>query len=210
MKMFSLNGKNINTSPLTPNITQTVDNRLLKMTNLNVIRRTTAKPVIITKSKEIIVKTEYPKMLWGEPIWLFLHTLAEKMIEDRFDIVKVGFLNIVYTICVNLPCPNCAEHAKTYLDNINFKTINTKYKLKELLWNFHNMVNSKKHLDIMSMEDCDKKYALANTKNIITNFIVNFEKGNKIKSLISDDFHRQQISKYIKTWITENISHFDE
>jgi hypothetical protein len=149
-------------------------------------------------------------MLWGEPTWLFLHTLAEKLKEEDFNIVKIGFLNIIYTICINLPCPNCAEHAKKYLDGINFKTIDTKTKLKELLFNFHNMVNSKKRMDVMTIDDCNKKYALANTHNIIYNFINSFEKGNKIRSLISDDFHRQQISKYIKSWLSDNISHFDE
>ena len=212
MKMFTLNGKNINT----PSIHQTANSRILKMTNLNVIRRTTAiKPVVTTttiKPKEIVTvpDTEHPQMLWGEPTWLFLHTLAEKMKEEHFDTVKKGFLNIIYTICINLPCPNCAEHAKKYLDNINFKTINTKDKLKQMLCNFHNMVNSKKRTTIMSMEDCNKKYSLANTRNIIANFINSFEKGNKNRSLISDDFHRMQISKYIKEWLVENIKYFDE
>lgn len=208
--MFSLNGKNINS----PKIQQNATSRVLKMTNLNVIRRTTAvKPVITTtKTREIPVVPEedHPKMLWGEPTWLFLHTLAEKIKEEDFNAVKKGFLNVIYTICVNLPCPNCAEHAKKYLDGINFKTIDTKYKLKEMLCNFHNMVNSKKRMDIMTMDDCDKKYALANTANIINNFISNFEKGNKVKNLIADDFHRQQISKYIKAWIIENIKYFNE
>jgi hypothetical protein len=58
---------------------------------------------------------------------------------------------------------------------------------------------------IMTMDDCDKKIRIG--KHGMTssnNFINNFEKGNKVKSLIADDFHRQQI-KYIKTWIIENI-----
>jgi hypothetical protein len=44
-----------------------------------------------------------------------------------------------------------------------------------MLCNFHNMVNSKR-MAIMTMDDCDKKYALANTANIINNFINNFER----------------------------------
>jgi hypothetical protein len=35
---------------------------------------------------------------------------------------------------------------------------------------------------IMTMDDCDKKYALANTANIINNFINNFEKGTRLKA----------------------------
>jgi hypothetical protein len=34
---------------------------------------------------------------------------------------------------------------------------------------------------IMTMDDCDKKYALANTANIINNFINNFE-GTRLKA----------------------------
>jgi hypothetical protein len=35
---------------------------------------------------------------------------------------------------------------------------------------------------VIIMDDCDKKYALANTANIINNFINNFEKGTRLKA----------------------------
>jgi hypothetical protein len=47
MKMFSLNGKNLNSIKTQ----QTANSRVYKMTNLNVIRRTTAVNPVITTTK---------------------------------------------------------------------------------------------------------------------------------------------------------------
>ena len=68
-------------------------------------------------------------MKWGQPTWFFFHTLAEKIFEDRFPEIRQPLLDLIYSICVNLPCPDCANHAKTYLDGINFHTIQTKNDL---------------------------------------------------------------------------------
>jgi len=62
-------------------------------------------------SNEIPVPTpmkEPPKkktMKWGEPTWFMFHTLAEKIKPEYFSIVRVDFLNIINTICANLPWP---------------------------------------------------------------------------------------------------------
>jgi hypothetical protein len=72
--------------------------------------------VSITKNIDISVK----KMKWGEPIWNLFHVLAEKVKEETFANIREELLNIIYTICANLPCPDCANHATTYMNNINY------------------------------------------------------------------------------------------
>ena len=44
-------------------------------------------------------------------------------------------------ICDGLPCPYCKQHASNYVKRIPLTSINTKEKLKQTLFNFHNDVN---------------------------------------------------------------------
>ena len=163
----------------------------------------------IEKQPELIEEKGPKKMSWGEPTWFLFHTLAEKIKESSFNDVRAGFLNIVYTICVNLPCPDCATHAKQFLDGSNFNAITTKAQLKKFLFDFHNLVNQRKHFPIYPFKELDNKYSTANTKNIIYYFIYSFEKKNKSIRLIADDIHRQRVSVIIKEWLNNNIVHFE-
>ena len=83
------------------------------------------------------------KMKWGEPTWFLLHTLCEKVKDENFGEARQGLLSILYTICTNLPCPECSSHAKTYLNNINWTTIQTKTQLKRVIFDLHNSLNIK-------------------------------------------------------------------
>lgn len=147
-------------------------------------------------------------MLWGKPTWYLFHTLAEKVIETRFLEIRAGLLNTIYSICINLPCPKCAEHAKKHLDGINFNTIRTKEDLKMLLFDFHNYVNSRKHYEIFKYEDLIV-YEKAITKNIIYNFIVQFTKKSKNIRYLADDLHRERLSITLRDWFKENIGLFN-
>ena len=50
-------------------------------------------------------------MKWGEPTWFMFHTLAEKIKPEYFQEIRMDLLNIIYTICTNLPCPDCARQS---------------------------------------------------------------------------------------------------
>ena len=49
--------------------------------------------------------------VWGNNIWYLFHTIAYKIKEDEFNNIKQDLFYIVKTICQNLPCPECSEHA---------------------------------------------------------------------------------------------------
>ena len=148
------------------------------------------------------------KMLWGEPTWLLLHTLAEKVRDDKFSEIRKGLLDIIYTIATNLPCPNCSVHAKAHLDGVNFDTIQTKEQLKYMLFDFHNFVNKRKHFSVFEYNNLSEKYSKAITKNIIQNFMTNYERKSKSIRLIADDLHRQRLIVVMKEWFNANISYF--
>jgi hypothetical protein len=152
---------------------------------------------------------ETPKKIkWGYPTWLLFHTMSVKIRDDVFENVITNVLNIIYTICVNLPCPDCANHAKSYLDSINFRTIRTKYDLQKMLFDFHNSVNVRKGYPIFKFENLEETYSKAITRNVIINFIEHFrDKSHSIK-MIANDFHRTRLVNELTDWFNQNITIF--
>jgi hypothetical protein len=148
-------------------------------------------------------------MKWGEPTWFLFHTLAEKIKPEYFSEIRAELLNVIYTICANLPCPNCSKHATQYLNAINFNTITTKDGLKMMLYNFHNDVNRRKHFAEFPFSELTPKYTNAHTVNIIHNFIPHFEDRSGSLKLIADNLHRSRVSLQLKSWFNKNIGFFE-
>jgi hypothetical protein len=179
---------------------------ILGLSNRIQVRPTPPHPQIQPPSVNTTVVT--PGSLWGKPTWYLLHTLAEKVIPEKFNVIRESLLNTIYAICSNLPCPDCANHAKTYLNGVNFNTIKTKQDLKNMLFEFHNVVNKRKGYPIFNYNDIDSLYSSAITIKMIYNFMYYFEKKSKISKMISNDMYRTQIASNIKTWFNENIGLF--
>lgn len=160
---------------------------------------------------QVAIPTEQvaKKVKWGEPTWFLFHTLSVKVKESDFQRIRIDLLNNIYGICINLPCPDCANHAKTYLDNINFNTIQTKEDLKRMLFVFHNELNKRKGYPEFPYDKLDEKYSLAITTNIIRNFMVHFTDRNRSIKLLATDLHRIQLSESLKKWFNANIQCFD-
>ena len=171
------------------------------------------KPIQQLPSLEIstIIQQQDPpkKVKWGEPTWYLLHTLSIKVKDSEFKHIRIDLLNRIYAICINLPCPDCANHAKIYLDNINFNTIQTKEHLKVFLYNFHNDVNRRKGYPFFPYDKLDEKYSLAITNNIIRNFMVHFSDRNRSLKLLAGDLHRSQLCISLRKWFNDNINYFD-
>ena len=67
---------------------------------------------------------------WAISTWHLFHFIGEK-ISDKFYIEnKEEIINMIKTICYNLPCPDCAGHATYYLNRYR------KYSLGIILNNF--------------------------------------------------------------------------
>jgi hypothetical protein len=158
---------------------------------------------------DVVIDRPSKKLPWGEPIWFLFHTLAHKVKEKSFHLIKDELLNIIFLICNNLPCPDCANHATRYLQGVNFDTITTKEQLKEMLFNFHNSVNMRKGLPIFPREQLDEKYNTAITVNIINNFYYNFDKSSHNQKMAANGFHRTRTIQRMKTWIAKHVYYFD-
>ena len=169
------------------------------------------KPSVTSMAKSAPMSTEptVKKMKWGEPTWFLFHTLACKVKEDCFQKIRGDLLNHIYSICANLPCPMCANHAMEYMKNINFNTIRTKQDLIDMLYVFHNAVNKKKNYPQFPHEDLNSKYSTAVTKNIIFNFLYHFQDKHKSVHMIANDMFRARQVEMLKEWFNKNYNCFE-
>lgn len=184
-------------------------------TNINMIQpmgRNRVRPGATKVQSSIPEPAPEPRpktMLWGKPTWYLFHTLAEKVRVDSFPQIRKELLSMIYRICNNLPCPDCANHATRYMQGVNFDAIQTKDDLKQMVWRFHNVVNQKKHYEILPLNDLDSVYSRANTENIIRNFLYHYEKRGYGMRSGTDGFHRTRMINDFKTWMKSNMRHFN-
>jgi hypothetical protein len=143
---------------------------------------------------------------WGPSTWIFMHTLAAKIKEDSFPIIGPSLILIIMQICNNLPCPECAEHAKQFWANVKTANIKSKKELIDVLYVFHNNVNKRKKFKLFKYEDL----AHYNTLKVIdtyNSFSRNFNtRGNM--NLINESFHRNMMLAQLRNWVMANIKHF--
>ena len=120
---------------------------------------------------------------WGNNTWIFFHVLVSKLKEENSNNLEIlnQILSNITIICSNLPCPNCTQHAKAFLSKIQPNEITSKEKLINLLFCFHNTVNTRKKKPIFKYEDLKtyENYNLAVAYN-------NFAKVYNLRSAITN------------------------
>ena len=76
--------------------------------------------------------------IWGPITWNLLHTITDKIYEDRFIHAKKDVISIILLIIQNIPCPICREHAETYIKKHNINLCTSRDELINYIFNFHN------------------------------------------------------------------------
>jgi len=145
--------------------------------------------------------------IWGPACWNLLHTLAEKIKDDHFPLIGQQLFSQIILICNNLPCPDCANHAKQFLSKVNPHQLKTKNDLKNLLYVFHNTVSSNKQKQIYKYENLDN-YKNSNLINSFNVFSTVYNTNGNL-TMISDNFHRQQVLSGVRRWLMQNLTHFN-
>ena len=145
--------------------------------------------------------------VWGPVIWNLFHTLVEKVNSKYFKKVSQELFSFIKRICSLLPCPECQEHAKTYLKSVKL-TLNKKEELKAFLFMFHNVVNAhkkKKEEDTEILE----KYKEQPLSGAFNDFVrVYSAKGNV--RMLADTLHRQRLIVDFRTWLLTNKEYFTD
>lgn len=146
--------------------------------------------------------------IWGPPIWKFFHTIIVKLKDENFDKVGLILFNYIKQICNYLPCPECSLHSKYFFSKVDNKTIDTKNKLLNLFYIFHNDVNKRKNKLQLKYEDIQKLYDNNNLLITYNNFVRVYNiKGNL--NQINESFHRQRVIFEFKKWLMLNIRYFN-
>ena len=144
---------------------------------------------------------------WGPSTWIFMHTLAANVKETSFPIIGPSLILILIQICNNLPCPECAQHAKQFWSKVKTANIKSTDDLVNLLFVFHNTVNKRKQIASFKYENL----SYYKTKNVIQTYNIfarNFNtRGNM--SLINESFRRNMMLSSLRTWIMANLIHFN-
>lgn len=156
-----------------------------------------------------ILPTKPKTMLWGEPTWYLFHTLAQKVKDETFPEIRQELLNIITTICNNLPCPDCANHATQYMNSLNLNVIQTKRDLINMLFQFHNVVNSRKGFVQFSYDELEPKYSSAITVRIIQHFMNSFDKPSYSGRVSVNNFHKGRFITQLKKFFSTKLTYFD-
>lgn len=146
--------------------------------------------------------------VWGPCTWYLFHTLAEKIKEDRFNIIKTELIDLIKQICRSLPCQDCAGHATNRLRQLNVNKIKSKNELKVMLLDFHNEVNVRINKPKFSIVELNTKYSMANTGSIIQHFLHIWNRKNTHPRMMTESLHRNIATDNFLRWWHINHIHF--
>jgi len=144
------------------------------------------------------------KKVWGNAVWLLFHTLAEKLKDEHTAELRQLVLHIV-SICNNLPCPDCQQHASQVMARVNKDSLSaSKEALIDFLWSFHNSVNMKTKTAFYPKESLSI-YKTAHTFNVVKNFITIMQATSNNEKTMLHGFHRSLYMKQFIEYVKNNL-----
>ena len=151
------------------------------------------------------------KMLWGKSTWILLHTLAAQIKDSEYQRLKVELFSIVRQICANLPCPDCAKHAREFIGIDRVETIPTKVLFNSMLHQFHNSVNhriGKRKVGIQVLHE----YNTYNLGIALQNFLTFYAKrynGTLSAGIVSTEIIRRRVAITTHEWLKKHWGCFN-
>ena len=94
------------------------------------------------------------------------------------------------------------------MNSVNFSIISNKEQLKDLLFQFHNTVNSNKGYRQFPREELDSLYSSKNTISAINEFMFHFDKKVTSLKMTANNFHRSRAVYRLKNWFIQNLQFF--
>lgn len=108
----------------------------------------------------------------------------------------------------NVPCPSCSQHARQYMQRVNFNAVNTVEDLRKMLYIFHNSVNERKKYAMFEYDDLTEKYSNLDFNQVVNNFMSHFQKKVYAINLIAQQISRQKHVAVVKKWLIDNMHLF--
>ena len=144
---------------------------------------------------------------WGPVTWTFLHTFVAQIKDELFTEAFPQIFILIRNICLHLPCPECAQHAKEFFGKVNPGNIKTRHDIIDLLFTMHNMVNKRLHKPQFNRQNM-KYYRSLGVIITYNNFAKNYNTQGNL-TLMTDEFHRQKVLKMVHQWLKTHIHYFN-
>lgn len=143
---------------------------------------------------------------WGPITWYFLHSFLEKIPDDIYQREKVTIINYILSICSNLPCESCTEHATTYLKpRLRVQYFNNISSLKTFMYNFHNEVNKRTKKPIFTDFNIYKRSKFIKIYEL---FRQTFLQNTVLSRKYNGTMFRKHIIKNIDNFVNKYINYF--
>lgn len=141
--------------------------------------------------------------IWGQSVWIFLHTILEQLSEEQFIQHKQKIVRDVFDIFSNIPCDFCRAEAITeYKTNVN-KWV-TKDDVRMFIFHFHNKVNRKLKKFVHPIEKLKvyKTISIQNAASFLNTRFGSYKHGFKMHL----NLKRRQVCKTISNFYIQLLS----
>ena len=147
------------------------------------------------------------KRRWGAPTWIWLHTFVAKIKLEHYDSVKHTVLDWIKRLASVLPCPDCADHAMAHLGKIDANRLVTKENFTEMLWVFHNKVNTRLGKPVKPKQVLEI-YNKISLQYIYKVFATEYTRPLHNVRLVTLDMARRDIVSRLTRWLHTNQKRF--
>ena len=143
------------------------------------------------------------KKIWGPVTWDLFHVMGENLNTDNYTEIQEA-VNIIISICNNLPCPDCSREAMSKIKKYNLNYITTKENVRMFIFYLHNTVNKTLNKSIYNEKDLHV-YKNIDINIKLNNFFIVYNKIKGNSNLVIFSFHRTNMMKNIKQYFLNNI-----
>ncbi len=141
---------------------------------------------------------------WGNATWYLFHTSAQKIKPEYASVELPILFNHIESICNNLPCPDCRNHAREIVLKANKRQVTaSKENLINYLWSFHNSVNQRTGKPFYPKQSLDI-YNRAITPNVVNHFIYVMRQSANSVGLMTNTVQRKMYIANFIDYINNN------
>lgn len=162
---------------------------------------------IISGFSNIKNNTYDNKKYWGTPTWYLFHSISARINEEYYKNNYKMIWSFIKNVCSLLPCPYCRSHAISYVSKISNEQINTKDKLINVLFDFHNFANINSGSEQYLKEKLEI-YEKANMTKIFNLFQSRFFKSY-ILTREFQDWNKMKFKKKFEEFVKDTQDHYN-
>lgn len=146
------------------------------------------------------------KQIWGNITWKLFHCFTIKINDDATYHQIQECIDIIKSICRNLPCPICSQDASVLLRQVNTKLIKNKEEFIHFVYVFHNKVNYKLKKPMFNKELLFQTYDSMSFNQVLNDFFRIYTNMKHNSNMMLYSFHRNLIVKVTREYLLKNRS----